>query len=208
MPPPPMPVYNVPGLMRLEAHYKQDSQLVMNTFWFKSNLNETGPAQMQAIATTFADWWSAELAPLIGNEVQLFEIVIKELRPDGNTILFTDGLPANGTHQSPILPNSVTLAVHWGTGLVGRSRHGRTFFIGLCEDQVIANTCTIAAQIQSAYDALRVTFDNMTLNVEFSVVSFVSNNAWRTEPLVTPITGVAVDSTIDNQRRRLPGRGQ
>jgi hypothetical protein len=36
----------------------------------------------------------------------------------------------------------------------------------------------------------------------------VFQNDWRRDPLVTPISGVAVEATIDSQRRRLPGRGQ
>jgi hypothetical protein len=73
---------------------------------------------------------------------------------------------------------------------------------------VNGNFVTNAADIQAAYDALRTTLDNVTLNVEFSVVSFVFQNAWRRDPLITPISGVAVEATIDSQRRRLPGRGQ
>ncbi|HET7637584.1 MAG TPA: hypothetical protein VFK47_02495, partial [Ktedonobacteraceae bacterium] len=65
-----------------------------------------------------------------------------------------------------------------------------------------------AAELQSAYDALRTTLDNITLNVEFSVVSFVQAKGWRRDPLITPISGVAVEPTLDSQRRRLPGRGQ
>lgn len=208
MPAPPMPEYNVPGLMRLEAHFLQNGQHVMNTHWFKSNLNETSPVQMELVANTYKNWWTSAYKPYVSSDVTLYEIIVKELAPNGQAILITDGLPVAGQRNNPALPNSVTLAVHWGTGRVGRSTHGRTYVIGLTEDMVDKNTCTEAAGIQAQYDALRTTFDNVSVNVEFSIVSFVSNNAWRTEPLVTPITGVAVESTIDSQRRRLPGRGQ
>ena len=134
--------------------------------------------------------------------------MVKELRPDGVAVLHTDSLPATGEKTETALPNNVSLAVHWGTGLLGRSRHGRTFHLGITTDLVNGNFVTNAADIQSAYDALRTTLDNITLNVEFSVVSFVFQNDWRRDPLVTPISGVAVEATIDSQRRRLPGRGQ
>jgi hypothetical protein len=208
MPAPPMPSYDVPGLMRVEMHFLQDGQKVMNGYWCKSNLNITSETEEHLIAGTFINWWSDTLRPLTPNTLELFEVVVKELRPDGIAVLETSDLPVTGEKTEAALPNSVTLAVHWGTGHVGRSRHGRTFHLGLCEDQVVQNTCTVAADIQSAYDALRTTLDNVTLNIEFSVVSFVNNGAWRTAPLVTPISGVSVESTIDNMRRRLPGRGQ
>lgn len=208
MPPPPMPQYDVPGLMRLEMHYLWREQHCMNVFWLNSNLHETSETLEHELAGTFVNWWKSEIAPLISSTVQLYEVTVKELRPDGVAVLHTDGLPANGAKSETALPNNVSLAVHWGTGLVGRSRHGRTFHLGITTDFVNGNFVTNANDIQAAYDALRTTLDNITLNVEFSVVSFVLQNAWRRDPLITPISGVAVEATIDSQRRRLPGRGQ
>jgi hypothetical protein len=40
------------------------------------------------------------------------------------------------------------------------------------------------------------------------VLSTVHAGAPRVPPILTPITGVAIDSTLDSQRRRLPHRGQ
>jgi len=208
MPAPPMPQYDVPGLMRVELHFLQLDEHTMNVFWVKSNLNETSATLEEEIAGTFKNWWSTEIRPLVSDGLTLYEIVVKELRPDGVAVLYTDGLPVSGEKTEAPLPNNVALAIHWGTGLIGRSRHGRTYQGGLCTDSVQGNYCSIAPTFQSAYDALRTTLDNITLNVEFSVVSFVSNKAWRTVPLTTPISGVAVESTIDSMRRRLPGRGQ
>lgn len=208
MPPPPMPRYDVPGLMRLEMHFLWDLQHCMNVFYLNSNLHTTSDTLEHEIAGTFVNWWSAEIAPLVTNTVQLYEVVVKEVRPDGIAVLHTDGLPINGAKTQQSVPNNVTLAVHWGTGLLGRSRHGRTYHIGLTMDKVNANTCVNASEIQAAYDALRTTLDNITLNVEFSVVSFVADKGWRRDPLITPISGVAVEPTLDSQRRRLPGRGQ
>jgi len=208
MPAPPMPQYDVPGLMRLEMHYLFQGEHCMNTFWIKSNLNETSAILEQELAGTFVNWWETEVRPLCTSTLQLYEVVVKELRPDGIAILYTEDLPADGMKSEEALPNNVALAVHWGTGLVGRSRHGRTFHMGLCIDQVTSNHCDVATDIQTAYDNLRTALDNITLNVEFSVVSFVSGGFWRQQPLVTPISGVAVESTLDSQRRRLPGRGQ
>ena len=69
-------------------------------------------------------------------------------------------------------------------------------------------TPVFQGNLLGAYEALRTTLDNALLGVEYSIVSFVSQGMWRMQPLVTPITGVALDPTIDSQSRRLPGRGQ
>ena len=208
MPPPPMPQYNVPGLMRIELHFMQLGEHTMNVFWCKSNLNETSATLELELAGTFKNWWDSEISQYVSTQMTLYEIVVKELKPDGIAVLYTDGLPISGHHTDATLPNNVALAIHWGTGLVGRSRHGRTYQGGFTTDAISGNTCIFASFLQAAYEALRTTLDNITLNVEFSVVSFVANNAWRTTPLVTPITGVAVENTMDSMRRRLPGRGQ
>ena len=208
MPAPPMPQYDVPGLMRIELHFQQLGERTMNVFWCKSNLNETSATLMQLLAGTFVNWWKTEIAGQCGSSMVLYEVVVKELRPDGIAILYTEDLPAAGTDLSLPLPNNVAIAVHWGTGLIGRSRHGRTFQGGITQNSVDGNTYLQATNLQTAYDNLRTALDNITLNVEFSVVSFVSNKAWRTTPLITPISGVAVENTLDSMRRRLPGRGQ
>jgi hypothetical protein len=194
--------------MRVELHYLQLDEHTMNVFWLKSNLNETSAVEEQLIAGTFVNWWTTDIRPLVTAGLQLYEVTVKELRPDGIAILYTEDLPVSGEKTEAPLPNNCALAVHWGTGLVGRSRHGRTYQGGLCIDSVQGNTCSIATSFQTAYDALRTALDNITINCEFVVTSFVSAKNWRQVPLTTPITGVAVESTMDSMRRRLPGRGQ
>jgi len=208
MPPPPMPQYDVPGLMRVELHYLQLQEHTMNVFWLKSNLNETTAVQEQLIAGTFVNWWTTDIRPLTTQDLQLYEVVVKELRPDGIAILYTEDLPVSGEKTEAPLPNNTAVAVHWGTGLVGRSRHGRTYQGGMTIDQIDGNIYLQATALQAAYDALRTALDNITINCEFVVTSFVSQKNWRQVPLTTPISGVAVESTMDSMRRRLPGRGQ
>jgi hypothetical protein len=210
MPAPPAPIWNVPGLIRVELHYLFAAQHCMNVHYCNSNLHETSDTHMHLVANTFKNWWSGTLRTYISNQVSLYEVTARELVPDGLAVLETEDLPVTGNRGSPALPNNVSLAVHWGTGHVGRSAHGRTYILGLTQDEVTGNVVNSSelASIKSAYDALRTALDNITLNVEFSIVSFVHANAWRTAPLVTPITGVSIENTVDSMRRRLPGRGQ
>jgi hypothetical protein len=64
------------------------------------------------------------------------------------------------------------------------------------------------ATLISHYDDLRTALDNAFVAVDFGVLSTVHAGAPRVPPILTPITGVAIDSTLDSQRRRLPHRGQ
>jgi hypothetical protein len=57
----------------------------------------------------------------------------------------------------------------------------------------------------SVYQALLTAINISTQNL--CVVSRRHAHVVRTEAVTTPITGLAVNSTLDSQRRRLPERG-
>ena len=210
MPAPPMPNYDVDGLVSIEMHFTYDTQLCMNKYWVQFNNTPIDDNDVHLVAQSFVGWWTDLMAPLVPETLILQEVVAKELKDGGIAVLETGDLPAPGLYAQPQLPNNVTVAVHWGTGRVGRSMHGRTYHLGLPEDAVVGNRLTPVFQgnLLGAYEALRTTLDNALLGVEYSIVSFVSQGMWRMQPLVTPITGVALDPTIDSQSRRLPVRGQ
>jgi len=113
------------------------------------------------------------------------------------------------------LPNNVAVTVSFRTGLSGRFARGRNYVSGLSEDAVVLNTVdsAVLADIQAGYEALQdVASDNTSTWVVVSRFSGVDGDGVpipRVEGVTTPITAVIiVDSIIDSQRRRLPGRGQ
>jgi hypothetical protein len=206
----PMPPINLPGGLRVEMHFTYLNQQVENVYHLMNNLPNPGDVQLHLVANTFKNWWTTEMKSMVSTELTLREVVCRELTPDGVAVLETADLPQSGANNTQPMPGNVTVAVHWGTGRRGRSFNGRTYHLGLCANQVTGDQITPAALpvIQAAYDALRTALDNAVVGVEFSVLSVQSNKAWRVPPIMTPITGVAIDPNIDSQRRRLAGRGQ
>jgi hypothetical protein len=205
-----MPFVPSPGVAEVRLQYLWDQQQVENVYHvFRGNgWDQNGLTQ---IADTFKNWWLNDLAAYVATEVQLQRVLATDISvQNGQSVESSSGLPLGGVLSSPALPNNVTVAVKWGTGLAGRSFRGRSYHVGLTEDGVTANQLNLARknQLNGAYDALRTALDNVALGVEFCVLSKYANNAPRTAGICTPISGVAIDTTIDSQRRRLPGRGR
>lgn len=200
-----IPVINT---ARCELRYTQNGQQVANIF----HVEKEGPLtvlDLQDIGTALVEWWGEHL-DLVSTAVTLREIDIRDLTTaSGIGILWNDGLPLIGGVASPPLPNNVTLAIKWGTGLSGRSFRGRTYHVGLCESQVTQSELesAVIAPLLASYNALptMITGSGYTL----VVVSRYANNAPRPAGVTTPILNAAyADTVIDSQRRRLPGRGR
>jgi hypothetical protein len=207
----PMPPINVPGLIRVEMHFLLNGERTENVFHCMNNVGSPGDIQLHLVANTFKNWWMTEMRGHVANNLILQDVTARELTPTGVAVLETEDLPAGGTvGGGNALPGNITLAVHWGTGLRGRSFNGRTYHMGFNRDQVNGNVvdATVGAALLTAYNALRTALDNVLVGVEFGVLSVQHAKAWRTPPIITPITGVAIDPNMDSQRRRLKGRGQ
>lgn len=199
-----------PNIAEFRLQYLWDLQQCENVFHVYKSAGWTAD-DLNTVGGTFANWWTSELFAEVSNTVTLQRIMTRDLTTEsgvGTEVLL--GLPANGQRTSAALPNSVSLAVKWGTGLAGRSYRGRTFHIGLCDDQVTGNTVLAATQtsLKTKYDFIRIALDNALLGVEFGVLSRYHNGAPRAAGILTPITGVGIDPVTDTQRRRSPGRGR
>lgn len=128
----------------------------------------------------------------------------------------TGALPQAGTNSPGVTANNVSLAVRFQTGIAGRGRQGRFYFVGIGPG--IYNS-TQPNQLKSAsvsdFTAAGASFlaaltdsDSGSNKVTLAVCSFVTANTDRVPALVTRVTSVNLfDSTFDSQRRRLPGRG-
>lgn len=199
-----------PNIAEFRLQYLWDLQQCENVFHVFKSAGWTAD-DLNTVGGTFANWWTSELSDEVSNTVTLQRIITRDLTVEngiGTEVLL--GLPANGARTSAALPNNVSLAVKWGTGLAGRSYRGRTFHVGLCDDQVTGNTVLAATQtsLKTKYDFIRIALDNALLGVEFGVLSRFNNGAPRAAGILTPITGVGIDPVTDSQRRRSPGRGR
>jgi hypothetical protein len=211
-----MPFVPVPNAVLVESRMLLDSQHIENTLWFR---REAGvlPANMSTLIDAVSDWWTAHMAPLTPNVVLLTEFVATDMTVADSfqvSLAPLGGIP--GSVASPALPNNVSLAVSFRTGLRGRSFRGRNYVSALWEAGVDGNTVgpTIVAAFQAAYEEL-ITDTGIAgtgyvwgVASRFSGVTVDHHPIPRSTGLFTPISGVVVvDPTVDSMRRRLPGRG-
>jgi hypothetical protein len=188
--------------------FLDDGQKVENVYHLDGAAPANG-ADLVDMAILFADWWDVTMQPLVTDVVQLVAVVAKALDTESSpAIEYVTGLPLTGGDTTGSLPNNVTLAVKWLTGLSGRSFRGRTYHIGLSKDQVADNivVATPLAAIVAAYNTL--ISDTTSAGRFMAVASSITGGAPRTTGVMTPIVSATADNTIDSQRRRLPGRGQ
>lgn len=193
---------------RLEARFIQEGQHVENVYHLRSAAAFT-VGDMEAAAAAFVAWFDVSMQPLVASAVTLTEIVVRGLdTPTDVAISYTTGLPLVGGNVSAGLPNNVTAALKWTTALSGRSYRGRTYHIGLTESQVAGSTidATVRTNIQNTY--LNLIGDMDTAGFTMVVASRVTAGAERVAGVATTILSCFLDSTVDSQRRRLPGRGQ
>jgi hypothetical protein len=174
-------------------------------------LTEPTEAICLSVATALAVWWTNNVDTITTNQLSLREVYVKSLHEqNGPEASYSTGFPAPGLLTADPLPNSNSIVVSLRTGLTGRSARGRWFWQGLVEAQVDHNTVQSATltAIDGAMENLKTAITS--LGYLWVVVSFFNNGGPRSGgPVYFPITAVLfTDSTVDSQRRRLPGRGQ
>lgn len=205
-----MPFVAAPNCLEVQFRYTYAGERTMNRIHVNVG---TAPsfAGAAAVASLCADWWTTNVPPLVATTLALREVYVKSLHAaSAPEATVTAGLPEAGTNVSPPLPNNVSLAVSLRSTFTGRSARGRWFWQGLCEDQVDGNVVTngAIAGIDAALTNLLGVFN--TAELPWVIISYRTNNAPRVGgPVYTDVTTIAVvDSVVDSQRRRLPGRGQ
>lgn len=198
-----------PNGVKVCMRYTQAGQQVCNVFHVNAGAEPT-VEMLNDIAQIFFDWWDTEMQPLQHAAVTLTAIEVTDISgPDEEGIVFTAGLPLNGTHSGGSLPNNATLATKLATGLTGRSRRGRSYLVGLPQSQLETGSQTVnnayITLLQGAFADLLTALAVEGFNL--AVLSLVNDGVPRTEGLLTDVTSVATNATVDSQRRRLPERG-
>lgn len=205
----------IPALntVRTTMVYLQDNQRVTNVFHTKFP-SAPDTQDLADLNLAWQAWWADQRADVSSQLIlQRTESVDLTVANGAGKILDCT-VNCAGTGASPALPNSVTVVVKWTTGQTGRSFRGRTYHLGLQEDQVLNNNVVnaVVSALEANY-ALVPHLGDIGLNPQLVVASFYSgvdtngNPIPRTSAVLTPITGLSIDPVIDNQRRRLPGRG-
>lgn len=201
--------YN-PSVAKVEMRYTWDGEEVENTLYFQLQA-PIGVGGLVLLTGNLYTWWDANIRPLQSASVQLREIYARSMAgliaPE---YTWTTNLPASGENIEASLPNNVSLAISFRTGLTGRSSRGRNYIIGLTEPMVAQNTVTpgVVSAYVAAYSQLTPA-GGIFEDISWVVYSQYSGGVLRpTGQAVAVLSVVVVDDTVDSQRRRLPGRGQ
>lgn len=204
-----MPFVPVPNTVEVVPQFLYDLQRCANVHHVEKGSAWT-TSDMELVAAAYRDWWDTNIRTAFApTTLSLVSVIVRDLTTQSSPALeFTVGMPLVGT-VAAALPNHVTLAVKWITALRGRSFRGRTYHVGLAEGHVLNNQLGAAFvnPLLAAYDALRDALETAVGGLVFVVVSKFANGVPRATGVTTPIIGTGLDTTVDSQRRRLPGRG-
>jgi len=204
-----MPFQVAPDIAEVAIHYTREGQNIYNVLHVQK---EGGFAlsDLQAIASTVNTIVPTVWMPLMATNITYQEVTVRDLSAEDASQWsqsVVGGQPGGkgGNAQA----NSVSLAVRLKSGLGGRNGSGRLYWPGLADDdKQTANTikpdvvADIVDAIQQLIDALE------TIDAIVAILSRYFNNTLRPEGVGFAVNTVSVyDNTVDNQRRRLPGRG-
>ena len=198
-----------PDTVKVCMRFVNHAELSCNVFHIDMN-TDPNSADLDTLGDILKGWWNDEMKPLTSTSVSLEAIEITDISVEnGDGIVYTAGLPIAGTNASGSLPNNATVATKMGTGLVGRSRRGRSYFVGLPLDALQSTGQQITTDFRDALKAAWEALPGLIISEGWQLVvtSFFHNNAPRVAGLNTPIISFLVDLVVDSQRRRLPGTG-
>lgn len=200
----------VPDVAQVNLRYTLAGQQVENTLYFLFP-STPGSADLLDLATYCRGWRDVSLKPIQGSHCLLREVYAVSLTSaTAPTATYVESPAEPGDYTGTPLPNNVTIAVSFRTEGRGRSSRGRNFALGLTET---ALSSTLGQTVQSTYEADLIAayqelIDTPPTDLTWVVVSRYTDGAPRTTGIYIPITSVILtDTTIDSQRRRLPGRG-
>jgi len=158
-----------------------------------------------------------DLLPLLSTLTQLVRVVGTLLdAADSLGLVLNVSPPVAGSAAGFPLPNNDSYVITFNTAARGRSGRGRNYILGLTtSDQLTANTVTSGFRtgLLAYYTALKALASEngaeMVVVSRFSGVDADGDPIPRAEGVARAITSFSTaDTTLDSQRRRLPGRGQ
>jgi hypothetical protein len=203
------PFIPVPHGASCELIYSDAGELSENVFHVTKGSNFS-LADLQALRTTANAWDAASGANGRASNATLVRIRTKALDSASSPLEdYSLPTPRPGNIGGGSLPLNVAFCVKLATGLAGRSYRGRWYW-GHLGAAVLSDAGHMAAASVTGYVGLLTTLIANLASAGYTmcVVSYRTGGAWRTTAVATPIiTAVAVDNSLDSQRRRLPGRG-
>jgi len=160
-------------------------------------------ADLNNVAAAFDAWVTSDLSPLQHPSILYQNIVVTDISvPAGLqvTIPVTTGAGSAGGGEAAA---NAAVVASFRTGFSGRTMRGRTYIGGLnIPSFTDAQHVTVgyAAAVNAAFGTLITNLN--ALGYKLSVLSRWLNLVLRVTGLLTEITTVITDTTVDSQRRR------
>lgn len=199
----------VPQGIMAELRFRLDGQRLENVLWFDAG-EAVVPATLVTVGAMLKNWWDTGQQGNTTSQMTLEEVYVSDQSSStGPTYTYVTGLPLAGTDTPPSAPNALALCVSFRTATRGRSGRGRNYVAGMPQSQLVSNdwsTTYINSCVGYYNNLIGLAADN---GVTWCVCSRFHEGAPRALGQLLPIVAaLAVDATVDTQRRRSPGRGQ
>lgn len=205
-----MPFIAAPRVWQVNVRYILFGQQVENVLHFHQPEDPIDTTSAQNLALTLWGAWSEHVMGTLSSNLLLRELYIVDQSSDtGLTYTYAPIPGVNGDIGEASLPGNVAFCVSLRTIARGRSHRGRIYLPGIPEPNVTGNTldASLVTSMVTAVDNVRNAMATQGFNL--TVLSRYHNNAPRESAVHTPVSTVlAVDDTVDSQRRRLNGRGR
>lgn len=199
-----MPFIPVPNGARVALEYAFNSRTVVNTLWFQHNAGSITQLAIDNLLDGVENWWVNYLKPTLSDDLTLSNIVAVA-KDAQQSFAGQKTIALAGDLVGPTLPANVAFALKFTTGFTGRSSRGRNFIPCIRETDCIENAIAVnrSNDLVGAYRELMDGGLGAVPDWTFSVVSFVTNKAFRNVAQVLPVKNVGRTSLrIDSQRRR------
>lgn len=206
-----VPPYYITDTVRLEIRYFMQNNNASNVMHVGYT---TAPsvAELNGLCGAVADWLGTDWKPLSSQDWSANEILATDLGgPLGRRTDFPISpiIIGDGTDQA--MPANATIAVKADTGIRGRGRSGRVFWVGLGESAVDGNQIgpSVHTGILLALNSLNVAItalDNFTGLVVPNSFQTVAGHQHHLNPATSyPVEAFALTNDyIDSQKDRLP----
>lgn len=195
----------LPSGMRVVQTFEYHGEEVINVF-HATTTDPIDTAKLAAIGNIFRNWWNTDAKLAFSHDIALTLVTSLDLSvANGEKYEYPQIPPIQGSVATPAEPNNVAWVASHRTAKTGRSFAGRTYHAGVQIATVTNNdqSAAVTVVLAAAYVALNgyLSADNNTL----VVASFYSGGVPRATGIGTPVTGTAINTQLDTQRRRMPG---
>lgn len=208
-----MPFVPIPTTAQVVMLFSTAGDFAENVFYVSSPEAAWTSDSLMTLANVFKTWDSAHLSTVRAAGAALTQVKCRDMTVESGPEASLIVAPSqNGTVNGGAMPDNVTLAVKWLTGVAGRSHRGRTYHVGMPKAWQDTNTDSIpgvqANLIVDAYNAL-ITAVDATAGQILVQVSRQENKVPLSPANTHPINMAAVaDLHFDSQRRRLAGHNR